>query len=145
MGMTTHITKTWFDGEKVVTQDIPEADFYRPSMTKDEALKLALEALKTIDEAMPFPVAKLAQAAIKEALAQPPAEQPLQPDYRLVPLVPTDAMQVFVHKQAWINAVNAAPLPVQPEQERYFCQRCGKRRGGDVNYIHTCTPPRGNA
>ena len=43
-------------------------------MTKDEALKLALEALKQIDEAMPFPVAKLAQAAIKEALAQP--EQP---------------------------------------------------------------------
>ena len=25
--MTTHITKTWFDGEKVVTQAIPEADF----------------------------------------------------------------------------------------------------------------------
>jgi hypothetical protein len=40
--------------------------------------------------------------------------QPLQSGYRLVPLVPTDAMQVFVHKQAWINAVNAAPLPVQP-------------------------------
>ena len=38
-------------------------------MTKDEALKLALGALKQIDEAMPFPVAKLAQAAIKEALA----------------------------------------------------------------------------
>ena len=43
-------------------------------MTKDEALKLALEALKQIDEAMPFPVAKLAQAAIKEALAQPEKE-----------------------------------------------------------------------
>ena len=40
-------------------------------MTKDEALKLALEALKQIDEAMPFPVAKLAQAVIKEVLAQP--------------------------------------------------------------------------
>jgi hypothetical protein len=40
-------------------------------MKKDEALKLALEALKTIDEAMPFPVAKLAQAAIHKALAQP--------------------------------------------------------------------------
>ena len=40
-------------------------------MTKDEALKLALEALKQIDEAMPFPVAELAQAVIKEALAQP--------------------------------------------------------------------------
>ena len=39
-------------------------------MTKDEALKMALEALKQIDEAMPFPVAKLAQASIKEALAQ---------------------------------------------------------------------------
>jgi hypothetical protein len=44
------------------------------SMTKDEALKLALEALKQIDEAMPFPVAKLAQKVIKEALAEP--EQP---------------------------------------------------------------------
>ena len=43
-------------------------------MTKDEALKLALEALKQIDEAMPFPVAKLAQASIKEALAQPEQE-----------------------------------------------------------------------
>ena len=43
-------------------------------MTKDEALKLALEALKQIDEAMPFPVAKLAQASIKEVLAQPEQE-----------------------------------------------------------------------
>ena len=40
-------------------------------MTEKEALKLALEALRQIDEAMPFPVAKLAQKAIKEALAQP--------------------------------------------------------------------------
>ncbi len=39
-------------------------------MTKDEALRLALEALKQIDEAMPFPVAKLAQKVIKEALAE---------------------------------------------------------------------------
>ena len=36
-----------------------------------EALKLALEALAQIDEAMPFPVAKLAQKVIREALAQP--------------------------------------------------------------------------
>ena len=43
-------------------------------MTKDEALKMALEALKQIDEAMPFPVAKLAQKAIREALAQPEQE-----------------------------------------------------------------------
>jgi hypothetical protein len=37
-------------------------------VTKDEALKLALEALKTIDEAMPFPVAKLAIKECKAAL-----------------------------------------------------------------------------
>ena len=43
-------------------------------MKEREALKLALEALKQIDEAMPFPVAKLAQKAIKEALAQPEQE-----------------------------------------------------------------------
>jgi hypothetical protein len=43
-------------------------------MNKDEALKMALEALKQIDEAMPFPVAKLAQKVIKEALAQPQQE-----------------------------------------------------------------------
>ena len=38
---------------------------------QQEALRIALEALKQIDEAMPFPVAKLAQKVIKEALAQP--------------------------------------------------------------------------
>ena len=46
-------------------------------VTKDEALKLALEALKQIDEAMPFPVAKLAQKVIREALAQPEQEPEL--------------------------------------------------------------------
>ena len=51
-------------------------------MTKDEALKLALEALRQIDEAIPFPVAKLAQAAIKEALAQP-EQEPVAWRYRM--------------------------------------------------------------
>ena len=37
-------------------------------MTKDEALRLAIKALKTIDEAMPFPVAKLAIKECKAAL-----------------------------------------------------------------------------
>lgn len=27
--MTTHITKTWFDGEKLVTQEIPESEVYK--------------------------------------------------------------------------------------------------------------------
>ena len=30
---------------------------------------------------------------------------------------------------------------VQPAlPEKNYCPRCGKRRGGDVNYFHTCTP-----
>ena len=29
----------------------------------------------------------------------------------------------------------------QPEQERNFCPRCGKRTK-DLTHIHTCTPPR---
>ena len=45
-------------------------------MTTTETLKLALEALKQIDEAMPFPVAKLAQSALREALASEAIEQP---------------------------------------------------------------------
>lgn len=58
------------------------------AMTEREALKLALEALRQIDEAMPFPVAKLAQAAIKEALAQPEQEPvALQRDVIVVNLV----------------------------------------------------------
>jgi hypothetical protein len=90
--MTTHITKTWFDGEKVVTQEIPEADFYKPSMTKDEApaslkdaaLKLALEALKVsrdmvVDQKyapLGWSVTRFDEVLTtgKEALAQP--EQP---------------------------------------------------------------------
>ena len=27
--MTTHITKTWFDGEKLVTQEIPDSEVYK--------------------------------------------------------------------------------------------------------------------
>jgi hypothetical protein len=38
------------------------------------------------------------------------------------------------------NKFYAAP-PAQPAvQERNFCERCGKRLGGD-GHIHTCTPP----
>ena len=28
--MTTHITKMWFDGEKIVMQEIPESGVYKP-------------------------------------------------------------------------------------------------------------------
>ena len=95
-------------------------------MTKDEALKLALEALKQIDEAMPFPVAKLAQAAIKEALAQP-EQEPVA--WKLVPRDATDEMLKAMDEcstegyderlyaghaaSVYMAAVDAAPVPPQ--------------------------------
>jgi hypothetical protein len=39
------------------------------------------------------------------------------------------------------TAITAIKAVLAQPEERNFCQRCGKRRGGDVNYIHTCTPP----
>lgn len=45
-------------------------------MTKDEALKLTLAALKQIDEAMPFPVAKLAIMEAEKVLAKPKQKRP---------------------------------------------------------------------
>ena len=27
--MTTHMTKTWFDGKNIITQEIPEAEIYK--------------------------------------------------------------------------------------------------------------------
>jgi hypothetical protein len=38
--------------------------------------------------------------------------------------------------QGYIAQCKAA----QPEQERNFCSRCGKRTA-DLTVIHTCTPP----
>jgi hypothetical protein len=43
--MTTHITKTWFDGEKVVTQEIPESEVY--TTQKPEANQVPLVELLT--------------------------------------------------------------------------------------------------
>jgi len=43
------------------------------------AAQQALEALKLIDESMPFPVAKHAQAALRAALAQQEQEQEQEP------------------------------------------------------------------
>jgi hypothetical protein len=43
-------------------------------MTDREIMQQALEALKLIDDAMPFPVAKLAMKNLNERLAQPEQE-----------------------------------------------------------------------
>ena len=39
--------------------------------------------------------------------------------------------------------LSTTPPAAQPEQERNFCPRCGKRTP-DLTTIHTCTPPREN-
>ncbi len=92
-------------------------------MTKDEALKLALEALESVLDDSPkvldasisgglYEVVQCREAitAIKEALAQPVQE-------------PVAWEQFHEHLV-----------------ERNFCQRCGKRTA-DLATIHTCTPP----
>ena len=83
-------------------------------MTKDEALKLALEALKQIDEAMPFPVAKLAQAVIKEALAQP--EQ--KPVSKLQEATAERAWFTIAELNAWADKkLSENPHWVMPKDE----------------------------
>jgi hypothetical protein len=42
--MTTHMTKTWFDGKNIVTQEIPETEIYKHpwvELTEDEIYTLA--------------------------------------------------------------------------------------------------------
>jgi hypothetical protein len=34
--MSTHITKKWFDGERIVTQEIPEKKIYWQGLTDEE-------------------------------------------------------------------------------------------------------------
>jgi len=96
-------------------------------MTKDEALKLALEALESVLDDSPkvldasisgglYEVVQCREAitAIKEALAQPVQE-------------PVAWEQFHEHLV-----------------ERNFCPRCGKRTA-DLTTIHTCTSPRNAA
>ena len=90
-------------------------------MTKDEALKLALEALKQIDEAMPFPVAKLAQKAIREALAQP-EQEPVATLWqhgetkRTRITMPNDITDCDAR---WFKAADLYTTP--PQQQRCYC------------------------
>jgi hypothetical protein len=43
--MTTHIIKTWFDGEKILTQEIPESEYAAPrlwvGLTDEEVAELS--------------------------------------------------------------------------------------------------------
>ena len=57
-----------------IQEELGMYDDQKPPMTKDEALKLALEALETADETEFWNKQKEAITAIKEALAQPEQE-----------------------------------------------------------------------
>jgi hypothetical protein len=86
-------------------------------MTKDEALKLALEYIETNAHER-----RHVRWAIKEALAQPT-------------LGYAKKIEELIQERDALRAL------AQPE-ERYFCQRCGKPV--NLTTIHTCTPPREN-
>ena len=76
-------------------------------MTKDKALKLALE---TLESSRVFVMSR-------EIIKQP------------------EGADWYDNR---INAIKEALA--QPEEERNFCPRCGKRTA-DLTTIHTCTPP----
>ena len=91
-------------------------------MTKDEAMKLALEALRQIDEAMPFPVAKLAQAALREALAEQPAQQE-HDDLTIAYIAGLSRGKDLALQRTWVGLTDEEVkdivwnLPYEPSQE----------------------------
>jgi hypothetical protein len=86
-------------------------------MTKDEALKLALEA----------------HQAMKEWIDA-------VPDDIVLPAMPGCDRDWLDTVEANLKEALAQPAPVL---ERNFCPRCGKRTR-DLTHIHTCTPPQEN-
>jgi hypothetical protein len=92
-------------------------------MTKDAALKLALEALDVVKlQYTQNRHVNEAIAAINEALAQP--EQ---------------ATSGWSLRYVYFDE-DGIPLMYREPEERNFCPRCGKRTA-DLTTIHTCTPP----
>ena len=137
-------------------------------MTKDEALKLALEALISCELSnygrdWVWPVTAHEQAmkgvkeaitAIKEALAQPEQESTnwhvIDPTGNVV-ATEKDAIHGWARLGGFKPTLEVllahhesgwrvVPAPPLPVQERNFCPRCGKRTA-DLATIHTCTPP----
>ena len=105
-------------------------------MTKDEALRLALEALEDETSEKYCP----AITAIKEALAES------EPNYK-------KALEVWLDKTEWVQetvkphelGMHRADVLKQRIEEALaqpnFCPICGKRLGTNDWDIHTCTPP----
>jgi hypothetical protein len=55
-----------------------------------------------------------------------------------VPVDTQTTLALLVEIKRLIDVVGSMAL-AKPLEHRNFCSRCGKRRGGDVNYMHTCT------
>jgi len=132
---------------------------------KDEALKLALEALEVAvgDDAHDYQKYLDAITAIKQALAQPVQKRPQNCGTGYCSCVecvmepaPVQEPVAYLCENAvghkyfrWkkpsgtykpIALYTTPPAQPAPVQERNFCERCGKRVGGEGD-IHTCTPP----
>ena len=111
-------------------------------MTKDEALKLALDWLESGNFVYPTKI----RNAITEALAQP--VQQVQKD-ELAGVAYVDDLDLW-HFYPLRETVNfpagtkfyTTPPAAQPTEPRNFCPRCGKRTA-DLTTVHTCTPPEG--
>ena len=93
-----------------------------------ENMKQALEALKDIQDFKPNDKTAQTITSLRQAIAELESQKPLC----------TAAMF-----DDWFLAKSGldpkTPLYThQPQLERNFCSRCGKR----TNDIHTCTPPR---
>jgi len=61
--MTTRMTKTWFDGENIITQEIPEAEIYEREWVglTDEDWEEVADMPDTFDQGVAW-----AQARLKE-------------------------------------------------------------------------------
>jgi hypothetical protein len=133
-------------------------------MTDKDAMKLALFALDIVK--MHYTQSRHVNEAItalKERLADPMREvQRLGQEIEQEPVawrnaairVGEDLSSVGpdgyydMTAQQWLDwAMEQQPHGknslAQPEQERNFCSRCGKRTK-DLTHIHTCTPPKEN-
>ena len=139
-------------------------------MTKDEALKLALEALELHGQQYPHMVKGYcldAITAIKEALDECDEDEliiryhemtikrlekrieelTVQPEQEPVAYIDVEQRRLQWAKPMSWNTPTTVNLPKIPlytappqPEERNFCPRCGKRTA-DLTTIHTCTPP----
>jgi hypothetical protein len=151
--MTTRITKTWFDGEKVVTQEIPESEIYKQEPVAWEDVLGAIARGWTHPENARKPMdVELAVAIAKEI--QDMYTAPPQHDFayqQAVSLAKAIFKKHFAHEEHYASGrIVWEPLDttagvisqidnmtcrlVAPPQQ---CPRCGKT---DPAEVHTCTP-----